>query len=755
MNKTSFSQTRGLNKFKVWAFLSMMLFFLFNFKFVYALEFEPNDISGLSIWLKADSITGINDEEQFGFWGDSSSSNHDFSQSTAANQPTYISSVSTLNNKPAVRFDGANDIFTSNDSFSFGDHSIFVAYQDNNGVGPDEFTKLLLSFDGNFTDSSDSVHTITSSGVGTDSTPDSPLTPDSDVASLDGNDSLSIPDSDDWDMGTGDFTIDFWVRLDSGATGDNTIFWQGTNENNANFMDIDLSASKLRLNLNNFTVQHVLTWNPSFNTWYHVAVVRSGNTFTSFIDGVSIGSTTDSDGWGNFSQNFIIGHRNNFSHTFLKGKLEEFRISKGIARWTTNFTRPTEPITFSNTNFERLVDHKLDDGFWLGRDGDQVSSWGGGIQEAETPNGIFVPVDDATPHILFSERKDGIHDLFGDGVTLARNTVSTDVTSTNAIGIGGIYTGLVGDNFGGDIAEVIIYDRALTDEEQSLVEEYLSEKYDIPISVGIGTSEPHAKLSVNGTIQTIPRREATCDTKQEGAVYYNSDSKKLFVCDGTNWVNLTGAGNGSSDEFTKLLLHFDGDFKDSSNSVHAIASNIGLASTPDSPLIPDSDIASFDGINDSLSIPDSNDWDMGTGDFTIDFWVRLDSGATGDNTIFWQGTNENMANFLDIDLNANKLRLFLNNFSVQHSLTWSPSFNTWYHVAVVRSGDTFTSFIDGTSIGTTTDSDGWGNFLENFIIGHRNNISTTFLKGKLEEFRISKGIARWTANFTRPTEPHN
>jgi len=79
------------------------------------------------------------------------------------------------------------------------------------------------------------------------------------------------------------------------------------------------------------------------HTWYHVAFVRSGNSWYIFLNGVSQSLTL---GGGSFSNSqpdvaaeLQIGPR--ASARYLNGWLDEFRVSNGVARWTSNFAPPT------------------------------------------------------------------------------------------------------------------------------------------------------------------------------------------------------------------------------------------------------------------------------------------------------------------------------------------------------------------------------------------------------------------------------
>jgi hypothetical protein len=72
--------------------------------------FSPDDIEGLLLWLKADAIEGLSDDEAVATWEDSSSSDNDFTQGTAENRPVYKTNI--LNSKPIVRCSGENKYLT-------------------------------------------------------------------------------------------------------------------------------------------------------------------------------------------------------------------------------------------------------------------------------------------------------------------------------------------------------------------------------------------------------------------------------------------------------------------------------------------------------------------------------------------------------------------------------------------------------------------------------------------------------------------
>ncbi len=207
--------------------------------------------------------------------------------------------------------------------------------------GIDANVKLLLHGNGAdasniFTDSSSTPKTITAFGNAQIDTAQSKFASAS--ALFDGaGDYLTIPDSADWDFGTGDFTIDFQVRF-------NTIPIQPT------FVDIGATTSGAVVTYYSNTLYcyiassvYQFSWTPSTGTWYHVALVRSGANLKAFINGVQIGSTlSNSSNITGVTQGVRIG--NGFDTAEHNGWLDEVRISN-IARWTSNFTPPASEYT--------------------------------------------------------------------------------------------------------------------------------------------------------------------------------------------------------------------------------------------------------------------------------------------------------------------------------------------------------------------------------------------------------------------------
>lgn len=228
-----------------------------------------------------------------------------------------------------------------------------VFFSDNisiSGIGGiDSYTKLMLHFNNNVTDSSLVPKTVTNNNVTFDN-----VTYKFGGYSGQFNGTtayLSVPDSADWCFDAGDFTVDFWVNPNAAIASDQYLVMQGISGDYW-LMYID-SASKLHYastygssnNGGNFVMTSAATFNSG--TWYHIAFVRNGANMLMFIDGVSQAVTTTSPfapaSLTDFASPLNIGAFN--AGSFANVKIDELRISKGIARWTSNFTPPATEYT--------------------------------------------------------------------------------------------------------------------------------------------------------------------------------------------------------------------------------------------------------------------------------------------------------------------------------------------------------------------------------------------------------------------------
>ena len=216
------------------------------------------------------------------------------------------------------------------------------------------------------------------------------------------------------------------------------------------------------------------------------------------------------------------------------------------------------------------------------------------------------------------------------------------------------------------------------------------------------------------------------------------------------------------DSNTVLCVHCDGAdgssvFTDSSQYNHSL-SRTGIKVDTDQSMFGGSSALFQKVIGNSITTPDSADWNFGSGDFTIDLWVMFSS-ASGNQCLIAQAGSSNAAWQLALLGGSNKLEFLYYTSGGSHSCTvnWSPSLNTWYHVAVVRSGTSLKLYINGANVSsggfdmtgvTIRDS-------PNALLIGETNANSMPLDGWQDEIRISKGVARWTADFTPPTAAYS
>lgn len=219
-------------------------------------------------------------------------------------------------------------------------------------------------------------------------------------------------------------------------------------------------------------------------------------------------------------------------------------------------------------------------------------------------------------------------------------------------------------------------------------------------------------------------------------------------------------GNAFSDEYTKLLIHSDtynGDinFIDSSNSGHLITGEGDTVHSTQKQKFGSSAIY-FDGSGDHLTVVDSDDWNFGDGDFTIDFWINT-SYEAGEHAIITTGDSGPGAtyrNAFEIYSRDGDIRAYYADGTNQDYLIKTGVFNgTWKHIAFSRNNSQVMLFVDGILADSKVITWTLANPSTNMTIGSRGT-SQLFLTGYIDELRISKGIARWTSNFQPPAAPY-
>lgn len=160
---------------------------------------------------------------------------------------------------------------------------------------------------------------------------------------------VTTPSTADFDIGTGDFTVDCWIRIDvadaaqnvctrlSGNTGFHVQIYQ--------FQSVEVVLGSGDTDVYRFPFSFAL------DTWYHLAVTRASGNLRCFVDGTQRGTTQEATANATRNTNFVIGANDTgAAGTRFRGWIDEFRFIRGAAVWTSNFTVPAAAYTLCTTN---------------------------------------------------------------------------------------------------------------------------------------------------------------------------------------------------------------------------------------------------------------------------------------------------------------------------------------------------------------------------------------------------------------------
>jgi hypothetical protein len=520
----------------------------------------------------------------------------------------------------------------------------------------------------------------------------------------------------------------------------------------------------------------------ALNTWVHIAVVRSGTAVTVYVNGTSRGTATISGTVNTTSGAIRIAaplHTTPGTQPF-QGYISNFRIVKGTAVYTSGFTPPTAPLTaITNTSFLTCQSNRFVD------NGTNTFA----ITVTGTPSvQAFSPFAPTAAYSAATVGGSGYFDGTGDYLSVPANAqflpgVNTDFTfevwvyltaAPGAQGMQIVGTGEYGTN--ADWVLTITSSR-LPDFYFAVLPGGFAITSNTAISVNswnhiavtrLGTGSNNLKLFLNGAVVAQASRNDTMDYTGNnlsiGADENGDEAVFTGYISGLRLIN--GTGNVSISvptapptaiTNTSLLLNFT-----NAGITDATGKNVfeGVADARVSLVQSKFGGSSmfFDGTGDYLIAPYSQISDFGTGDFTIEFWMNASAAGTyvavvGTQSIggsatagMWRVSNRlNSANGLYFNYTTGSGFV-----DVTFSIT-NYNDGTWRHIAVSRASGSLRAFVDGTQVGGIFPTN------QSFTSGQRLNVGWNaqdgqFYTGYIDDLRITRGFARYTANFTPPTE---
>ncbi len=164
-----------------------------------------------------------------------------------------------------------------------------------------------------------------------------------------GSSYLTVPNSSAWAFGSGDFTIECYIYIAATSSLPHVITGMWGSGGYAWELLVSGDTTQIIFSVNGTT--YFLWAGPiGLTTWRHIAVTRNGNIWRLFVDGVIKHQVTNSLTINTSTFVLEVGRNNRSSTWYLNGYIDDLRITKGVARYTSNFTTPTIPFANNSTD---------------------------------------------------------------------------------------------------------------------------------------------------------------------------------------------------------------------------------------------------------------------------------------------------------------------------------------------------------------------------------------------------------------------
>ena len=585
-------------------------------------------------------------------------------------------------------------------------------------------------------------------------------------------DELSIADSNDWYLGTGDFTIEAWIYAKT-LSGSGAILAQwpdnGATANNSWVLEtvgteLDFYTAHGGTTLTSHTGSITL----STNKWYHVAVQRSSGTIKSYINGVEDFSVSNSNDFNNPASPLTIGGGvASSAGATWDGYISNARIVKGSIAYTpatvtsassasssygmvsTPNTLPTWGTTWTLETWVYITNSASYNtffsgpgGFYIAKRSSKMETYGvGGF--TDSPGSGTVNLNQW--HHYAASNNGGSIKIFLDGNQIASGT------SNSAIVSGQLHMMSQGGNswptFGymADTRLVIgtaVYSGNFTPPSNQLTK--------------TGGTYP-STTNVNTSIPAAHTYLLTNQTTSGTTIADNSDQNYTLTTAGAL------AGSTTSPYSPYITAP--------SSGLTAVTNTKLLALTESDPVYTTNGSYLFNAEDENLLINHA-DMALGSGDWTIDWWFQIIGTPSSNNWFFSLGTENadgiqcyylesgNTLNFWDPGGNGS-MRFALTNHGSETG--------EWYHVRFCRNGNNHYVFINGNCIGGSasngsiiTTGQSWSRSYTHAPSSNNCRIGTQWSTGYgwedgllMSDFRIIKGTSLQTSatGFARPTTP--
>lgn len=628
-----------------------------------------------------------------------------------------------------------------------------------------------------FLDSSTNNFTITRNGTPTQGSV-TPYWPDGQWSNYFSGSTqyLTVATNAAFTYGTGNFTIEGWFQISKTGATQYLVDQRNSGTASAVIPSIYVSSGNVLIYYVSGSAQITGTTTLSVGVWYHFAVSRSGTSTKLFLNGMQEGSTySDSNNYA--ASRVVLASEADTAANYLQGYLSNVRLVNGTALYASNFTPSTTPLTaVSGTSLLTCQSNRFKDN----------SSNNFAITVTGTPTvQAFEPFE---PSASYATSVGGSGYFSGSG-----NYISIPGTvNQNLIG---------NSNF---TIEAWVYSATSSFNQTILSHTDMSSGrgfgwnlryesgYNIKFYVGSGTagSDNEFLTATSTGIKinewnhvAVVRNGATVYVYVNGVQKGSAAMPATFNVTGTVPFQVGQRGTSLPEPIIGYVTNarvvagtavYTANFTPPTSPVTAITNtslllnftNAGIydaATLNDLVTVGDAKVSTaqakwggssmaFDGTGDYLTATNTLPFVFGTGDWTVETWVNPSVRQL--QRIYDSRPGSNGA-YVTIGMNASGNFDYTANSALRITGTTVASTGTWYHVAVCRSGTSTRLFVNGVQEGVTyTDST---NYIvaagRPFIGADSFSAGATPWNGYMDDFRVTKGYARYTANFTPPTAP--
>lgn len=643
-----------------------------------------------------------------------------------------------------------------------------------------EYTTLLLPGSGTngaqnntFLDASTNNFTITRNGNTTQGT-FSPFSQTGWGNYFDGSgDYLATPSNSALAVGAGDFCIETWIYW--GTSSVNDVIY-------SNVLNSGGGDAQIEIYINSSNKVVCGGWNTNFlvgstnvtsNAWTHIAVCRSGTTMSLFLNGSRDATTTTSN---NFSSTnaFNVGRQASGAYDFL-GYISNLRVVKGSSVYDptqTTLTVPTAPLTaISGTSLltcqsNRFIDNSTNN-FAITVNGN-------------TSVQAFSPFNPTSSWSATTNGGSGYFDGNGDYLTAPSNA---------AFAVGSVFTiefWLYPISYGANPVFIFLGESSgdvqfgLNSGNLSLAASGVAWRltgskgpvlnaWNHCVLVRSGTGSNQTSIFLNGeriangtvtdawttNVQAIIQSTQGSSYQTNGYMSGVRIVKGTAVYDPTQSTLTVPTAPLTAITNTSLLLNFTnaGIYDATSKNDLETVGNAQISTAQYK--FPPSSMA-FDGTGDYLTAQNNPLLNLGSSNFTIEAWIYPTTLNTY-NYLYGRDGATNATSEIDfyIGSTGNIASYFYSGSTgyLVNSSGGAITTNSWQHVALVRNGVNYTIYVNGTSVATIATLSTLAANTVSLLptIGNSSTTLTRPFTGYIQDFRFTRGYARYTANFTPPT----